>query len=159
MIRVILTFLTLLGLWLLMSGVYKELIIWLGVGSALVATLVTRRMDKIADDDALEVSLKPVAFVGYIGWLLVEIAKANWAVTKTIMSPDLPVRQHFFKVPFRQKTDLCQTIFANSITLTPGTVSVEVEDDFFWVHAISYSEDDMDALAEMDARVLRTERS
>jgi multicomponent Na+:H+ antiporter subunit E len=48
-------------------------------------------------------------------------------------------------------------IFANSITLTPGTVSVETEEGYFLVHAISYSADDMDALADMDARVSATE--
>jgi multicomponent Na+:H+ antiporter subunit E len=48
-------------------------------------------------------------------------------------------------------------IFANSITLTPGTVSVETEKGHFLVHAVSYTENDMDALADMDARVSATE--
>ena len=43
-----------------------------------------------------------------------------------------------FKVPFSQKSDLGQTIFANSITLTPGTISVEVEEDHFLVHALTF---------------------
>ena len=48
-------------------------------------------------------------------------------------------------------------IFANSITLTPGTVSVETETGHFLVHAVSYTADDMDALADMDTRISATE--
>jgi multicomponent Na+:H+ antiporter subunit E len=67
------------------------------------------------------------------------------------------IRQNLFTVPYTQRTDLGQVIFANSITLTPGTVSVETETGHFLVHAVSYTENDMDALADMDARVSATE--
>lgn len=158
MLRTLLTALVLFALWLLMSGVYKPLIIWLGVASSLIAVIVIRRMDKAADADSLQIHLKPIAAIGYWIWLMVEIAKSNWAVTKVILSPNMPLNRHIFKVPCTQKTDLGQTIFANSITLTPGTISVEVEEGEFLVHAVSYSDDDMDALAEMDRRVTAIER-
>ena len=145
------------ALWLLMSGVYKPLVIGLGAGSVLITLYVVRRMDA-QDDDQLEFSLSPIKSLGYLCWLMVEIAKANWAVTKTVLSPNMPIRQHMFKVPFTQKSELAQVIFANSITLTPGTITVETEDDEFLVHAVSYSDDDPAALAEMDARVSATER-
>lgn len=153
MLRTILTALTLFALWLLMSGVYKPLIVWLGVASSIIAVYVVRRMDNAADTDRLEVQLKPFGTIFYWFWLMVEIAKANWAVTKIILSPEMTLNRNFFKTPYTQKTDLGQTIFANSITLTPGTISVEVEKDFFWVHAVSYSDDDIEALADMDRRV------
>ncbi len=54
-------------------------------------------------------------------------------------------------------SEVAQTVFGNSITLTPGTITVEAEDDFFWVHAVGYDESDHAALAEMDARVTATE--
>ncbi len=136
-----------------MSGINDPLLIWLGVASSIVAALIMRRMDKAADAESLRIQLRPVATVFYWLWLLVEIAKANWMVTKIILSPSMPLNRHFFKVPFTQKTDLGQTIFANSITLTPGTISAEVEDGYFWVHAVAYTPDDMDALADMDAHV------
>ena len=71
----------------------------------------------------------------------------------------MPLRQHLFAVPHTQKTDLGQVIFANSITLTPGTISVETETGHFLVHAVSYSADDDAALAEMGRRVAATERT
>ena len=79
-VRLAMTGIILLSLWLLMSGIYKPLVIGFGVLSVLLAVYVVRRMDAV-DGDHLEVRLKPVAFLGYFGWLLVEIAKSNWAVT------------------------------------------------------------------------------
>jgi len=145
-----------LGLWLLLSGIYSALIVGFGVCSVLIVVFVLNRMDAV-DDDQIELRLKPIEFVQYIGWLFVEIAKANWAVTKIILSPEMPIRQHFFPVGCSQQTDLGQVIFANSITLTPGTISVETESGSFLVHAVAYSDADIEALADMDRRVSATE--
>lgn len=157
MLRPILTTLFLFGLWLVMSGVYINLIIGLGLASSILAVFVVRRMDRASDAHQLALHLAPHEVVSYFFWLMVEIFKANWAVTKTIMAPEMPIKQHYFRVPHTQKSELGQTIFANSITLTPGTITVDTFDDCFWVHAVGYSDDDHDALADMDARVTRTE--
>lgn len=157
MVRSIITVLIFIGLWLLLSGVYKPLTIGLGVLSAVIVIFVTKRMDSI-DGDRLTIDLKPVAFLKYFVWLLVEIAKANWTVAKVILTPSLPIRQHLFTVPYSQKTDLGQVIFANSITLTPGTVSVETEPGHFLVHALVYAPDTMEELAEMDRQVSAIEQ-
>lgn len=154
--RLAATILTLFVLWLLMSGLYKPLIISFGVGSVVLVIIIIRRMDKV-DEDRLQFGLNPIEFIKYFMWLLIEIAKANWAVTRVILSPEMATRQHLFKVPYSQKTDVGQVIFANSITLTPGTISVEAEPGHFLVHAVCYDESDMDALAGMDARVTATE--
>ncbi len=157
MLRKILTVLALFALWLLMSGIYKPLVVWLGVGSSLIAVMVVRRMDDAADADSLEVNLKLFATVRYWAWLMVEIAKSNWAVSKIILSPVMRLNQHHFIVPCTQKTNLGQTIFANSITLTPGTISVDVEGSGFLVHALSYEDETLPGLADMDARVTNIE--
>lgn len=157
MLRSLFTALCLFALWYLMSGIQKPLTLGLGAASALFAVWIVRRMDDAADADRLVVNLRPIESIKYFLWLLVEIAKANWAVTKIILSPEMKIKQHVFDVPFSQKSDLGQTIFANSITLTPGTISVEVEEDHFLVHALSYSSDDPAAIADMDARVTKTE--
>jgi len=157
MLRSFFTALCLFALWFLMSGITKPLTLGLGLGSAFFAIWIVRRMDDAADAGRLELRLRPFEFFKYLCWLMVEIAKANWAVTKVILSPNMPIRQKLFPVPYTQKTDLGQTIFANSITLTPGTISVEVEPDHFLVHALAYSSDDPAAIADMDARVTKTE--
>ena len=154
--RAIGSVIVLLALWLLLSGLYKPMIIGFGVVSAFVAVWVVRRMDAL-DDDRLTINLRPFAFFKYMVWLMVEIAKANWAVTKIVMSPQMPIRQHLFFVSHSQKSDLAQVVFANSITLTPGTITVETEPGKFLVHALSFSPEDMAALRDMDARVTATE--
>lgn len=150
--RVIGTAILMMALWLLMSGIYKPLIIGFGVMSVVLTLWVTRTMDKV-DDDAVELKLGVVKTAIYFGWLMVEIVKANWAVIKIVLSPKMPINQNIFRINHSQKTDLGQVIFANSITLTPGTITVETEPGKFLVHAVSYSDDDLDALADMDAHV------
>ena len=146
----------LFALWLLMSGIYKPMIVGFGAASAVVAIYVSRRMDSF-DGDRLHISLMPLKTIQYSIWLLIEIAKSNLAVTRVILSRKMPIRQNLFRVDSSQKSEIGQVIFANSITLTPGTITVETEDDHFWVHALAWSEDDNAALAGMDARVTAIE--
>ncbi|MCK0104045.1 Na+/H+ antiporter subunit E [Pseudohalocynthiibacter aestuariivivens] len=152
------SFVVLLGLWLLLSGIYQPLIVGFGVVSVLIVIFVVKRMDAL-DEDRVALRLSPVEVLKYMLWLFVEIAKANWAVTKTIMSPQMPLRQHLFSVQNTQKSDLAQVIYASSITLTPGTITVETEPGHFLVHAVAYTDEDIDALADMDRRVSAIEMS
>lgn len=154
--RIIGTALLLSALWLLLSGLFKPLVLGFGAISVAITVFVMHRMDRV-DGDKIAIDLKPVAMVRYLFWLLLEIAKSNWAVTKLILAPKIELRQHLFRIPYTQKTDLGQVIFANSITLTPGTITVETEDGTFLVHAVNYAPSDMDALADMDRRVTHTE--
>ena len=159
MLRTIITVVVLFCLWLLMSGIYQGFIVMLGFIAAAIAVFVVRRMDDVADTGRLEIRLKILITIGYFFWLLVEIAKSNWLVTKTILGLNPSIKQHFFKVLCTQETEVGKTTFANSITLTPGTISVEHEGEEIWVHALSYSEEDLDALADMNSRVSNIERA
>ena len=159
MLRTIITVVVLFCLWLLMSGIYQGFIVMLGFIAAAIAVFVVRRMDDVADTGRLEIRLKILITIGYFFWLLVEIAKSNWLVTKTILGLNPSIKQHFFKVLCTQETEVGKTTFANSITLTPGTISVEHEGEEIWVHALSYSEEDLDALADMNSRVSNMERA
>jgi len=155
-LRKVLALASLFALWLLMSGLFKPLLIGLGLVSVLAVAWLTGRMDR-QDGDRLELRLSPLGMGRYLLWLMGEIARANWAVTRIILARDMPLRQHLFRTPFSQKSDLGQVIFANSITLTPGTITVETERGGFLVHALDYSEGDAAALAEMDRRVAAVE--
>ena len=159
MLRTMITIVVLFCLWLLMSGIYQGFIVTLGFIAAAIAVFVVRRMDDVADTGRLEIRLKILNTIIYFLWLLLEIAKSNLLVTKTILGLHPYIRQHFFKVPCSQETEVGKTTFANSITLTPGTISVEHEGDEIWVHALSYSEEDLDSLADMNSRVSTIERA
>lgn len=151
------TAVVLAALWLLMSGLYDPLILSFGAASVGIVLWIMARMDK-ADGDHLDWHLKPAAFIGYILWLMGEIAKANWAVTRVVLYRGKALNQHIFTVPATQHTDIGQVMFANSITLTPGTISIETEPGQFLVHALEYSEGDLAAIADMDARVTACEK-
>ena len=145
-----------MGLWLMLSGIYKPMLVAFGILSVALVMLIVRRMDHI-DGDHVRFSIKPVKFLLYLIWLLVEIAKSNWLVTRVILARIMPIRQNLFEVPYTQKSDLGQVIFANSITLTPGTLTIETEAGDFLVHSLSYSPTDIDGLADMDRRVSEIE--
>ena len=155
-IRAFLPTLGLLALWLLMSGVYEPLIIGFGVLSSLLCVWIIARLEILTPHGFFN-GINPIGLIRYLFWLTVEIGKADWAVTKVILSADLPDRQRLILVPARQRSDVGKMLFANSITITPGTVTVETEADHFIVHALTDEAADHDALAEMGARVCNTE--
>ena len=149
------TFLTsifMVALWLMLSGIYKPMLIGFGIVSVALVMVIVRRMDQV-DGDHVRISIKPIQFFLYVLWLFIEIAKSNWRVTKIVLARTMPIRQNLFEVPYSQTSDLGQVIFANSITLTPGTLTIETETGDFLIHALSYDPTDMDALADMDRRV------
>jgi multicomponent Na+:H+ antiporter subunit E len=155
-LKTFLTSIFMMALWLMLSGIYKPMLIGFGIVSVALVMVIVRRMDQV-DGDHVRISIKPIQFFFYLFWLSIEIAKSNWRVTKIILARAMPIRQNLFEVPYTQTSDLGQVIFANSITLTPGTLTIETETGDFLVHALSYESADMDALADMDRRVTEIE--
>lgn len=156
--RIVVTAVILMALWLAMSGIYKPMLIGLGVASVVLVLVIIRRMDT-ADGDRLDIRLRPLGLLAYFLWLMVEIAKANWAVTKIVLSPGMKMRQHMFRVPHSQKSDLGQVIYANSITLTPGTITVGVDGQELNIHALTQEGADDLKDGGMDRRVCQFEGS
>jgi len=157
MLRTAILTISLFVLWLLLSGIYKPLLIFLGVVSCILTMFIVKRMNLI-DRNGISELISIPGLVSYLVWLMKEIAKSNWIVTKVILSPDGKIQQKLFDVPASQTTDIGKVIFANSITLTPGTVTVETEADHFLTHALTKETADIDALAEMDRRVTSMEK-
>lgn len=145
------------ALWLLMSGIYEPLIIGFGVVSSVLCVWIINRL-QILDARGLSNQIGLLSFGRYLFWLTVEIGKADWAVMKIILAPDALVRQRLIHVPAGQKTDFGKMLFANSITITPGTITVETEPDHFIVHALSDDAADKDALAVMENKVSALEK-
>ena len=137
--------------WLLMSGHYTPLILFLGAISVGFVLYLTKRMDAL-DEDTFEFKLKRLHF-SYWSWLAKEIFKANLDVAKVILAPNMKLSPRMLRVPTSQSSELGTVIYANSITLTPGTVSVDIEGDEIIVHALT--QELMDGLTEgdMDKRV------
>ncbi len=145
-------FITLALFWLLLSGHYTLLLIFFGVASCLLVVMIVTRMDTI-DRSHISLTLYPVNFVKYWIWLAKEIIVSNIAVTKLVLSRELKISPSIFRVPAANLSELVRVTYANSITLTPGTVSIDVGDDWIEVHALT-EETRNDLLAgKMDDRV------
>ena len=122
--------------WLLLSGHLEPLMLGLGLVSVLLTVFLVKRMTLIDHESyPLHLSSK---IPGYLVFIMQEIVKANIDVIKRIMTfKRTSISPQLFEVPTSLKSDLGQVIYANSITLTPGTVSVELEKDKILVHALT----------------------
>jgi multicomponent Na+:H+ antiporter subunit E len=157
MVRSISFFLTLAIFWLLLSGMFTPFLLAAGAGSALAVALIARRMD-LLDHEGHPVQLAWGAVLSYWPWLLKEIVKSAWDVSRRILDPRLPIAPTLAEFAPSQKTDLGLVIHANSITLTPGTVAVEVAAGRFLVHALTREGAAGLAGSEMDRRCAALER-
>ncbi|MEX2582469.1 MAG: Na+/H+ antiporter subunit E [Gemmatimonadota bacterium] len=147
----------LFGLWLVLSGHYTSFLLMVGAASTFFAVYIAVRMD-LVDHEGVPVIHLTARLWTYIPWLLKEIVLSNIAAVRIILSPDLPIKPMMLRVRSRQRTDLGRVIFANSITLTPGTVTVAVVGDTLFVHALDgESAGNMDD-SEMNRRVAGLER-
>ena len=122
----------------------------LGVISIAITLWLAKRM-RILDSETAPYLTVPQT-LSYFGWLFVEIIKANIAVVRAVLSPEMTVSPTLTRIPTPQKTDIGKVMFANSITLTPGTVSVDIQDDHILVHALLSNMSDPDDFAEMAER-------
>lgn len=143
--------------WLALSGHYTLWLIAMGVVSTAVVVWVADRMG-VADEEGHPVQMLPRAPL-YFPWLGKEIAKSAWGVTKIILSPRLPISPTMTIVTSSQRTAAGMATYANSITLTPGTITVGVDGDRFTVHALSADGARELEQGEMDKRVSRYEGS
>lgn len=138
------------ALWLGLSGHYTSLILTLGGISVFLSAILAYRFD-ILDRESSPYGRLP-SLVTYWFWLVVEIFKANWLVIKACLRSDLDINPALVKVKTACESDLARTVFANSITLTPGTVSIEIEGNKILVHALYEEHAQPEAFIEMDRR-------
>lgn len=137
----ILTFIFLFGFWLFLSGKFDLFHLSLGVISCLIVSFASS--DLLFGDQQKSVTARlreAFRFIPYCAWLLYQIVLANMHVIGLALSPRLMNRHidpHIFTFRTRLKTDFARFVLANSITLTPGTVTVRIDGDLFYVHAIS----------------------
>ena len=151
----ILLSLSLAVFWLLNSGHYTSLILFLGAASIVIVLYIVHRMD-VVDHESQPVHLTLI-IPGYYIWLIKEIIISNILVVKHIWLGNKSISPVFKTITVSQKTDMGKVIYANSITLTPGTVTVSVDGDKFLVHALlQESIKDLEA-GEMDRRVSQLE--
>jgi multicomponent Na+:H+ antiporter subunit E len=110
------------------------------------------------DGYEIDINLKITQTLKYLFWLTVEVSKCNVAVVKLLLARKVRIAQEFVEIPVSTKNDLAQVIFANSITLTPGTVTVETEDNSLLVHVLNLDNSTESELGNMGQRVSSLEK-
>ena len=147
------------GLWLLLSGFFdNSLLLSFGALSCALVVFVAWRVETI---DPEEQPLRPrfgPQLLWYWPWLLWQVVLANVDVVKRILDPKLPIAPMLITLKPSQRSDLGRVIYANSITLTPGTVTASLSGDSLEVHALTREGADKLLAGDMDRRVAGLER-
>jgi multicomponent Na+:H+ antiporter subunit E len=141
------------GFWLILSGHYEPLLLALGAVSVALVMLLLRRMD---DADHEPGELYPTAALfGYFVWLMGCVIRSNIDLARRIWHPSLPIQLSWTRLDTKVTTPMEKTLYANSITLTPGTLTTDVRDDHFMVHSLSQGSIDELREGEMERRIRR----
>src|SRR5271166_2392020 len=145
----------LFAFWLALSGHYTPGLIAAGAACAVLCVLAAVRM-RVLDEEAHPIELFFRALT-YFPWLAGEIVKSALSVAKIILNPRLPIAPTVTVVRASQRTPVGVVTYANSITLTPGTITVGLDGPELTVHALT-PEGALDLeTGGMDRRVTRFE--
>jgi multicomponent Na+:H+ antiporter subunit E len=155
--RPLVTFVLLFVVWLAWSGHTEPLLVALGVASAAIATVLGWKLGVI-DEEGYPYQLAR-GFITFIPWLIWEIVKANLQVARIILTPNMPIRPVLARVRASQKTEIGRVIHANTITITPGTVTLDLTEHDLVVHALTPEGASADASGVIDRRICRLEGS
>jgi len=140
--------------WLVLSGHYTPMLMIFGAVSVLLVVWFIHRMNRVdGKPSIIHLSFK---LAHYGAWLLKAVVLSNIDVASRIWNPRLPISPVWKRVDIKLSSDLQKTLYANSITLTPGTLTTDVKGDHFMVHALSEAGIEDLKEGEMERRIERT---
>ncbi|MGB5253796.1 MAG: Na+/H+ antiporter subunit E [Sedimenticolaceae bacterium] len=119
--------------WLLLVGSLDRQELVAGLLVAGVVAMLTLGRPSVLDGIRLS-PRAPLAFLSYLAALLVALVRANLDMARRVLTPSLPLRPALVRINTSLRSDLGRLVLANSITLTPGTLSIDVEGDALIVH-------------------------
>ena len=151
----LITFIILFVFWIFLSGQFDIFHLSLG---GISCVLVSRISGNLLFREKSIRSAYPwevLRFLTYLPWLLYQIVLANIHVAYLVLHPNMLtlIDPHIIRFKVKLKTDIGLTTFANSITLTPGTITVLIHEGSFYVHAINQKVTDDLLTGEMEDRV------
>lgn len=120
--------------WLVWSGLYKPLLLSLGAFSCLLCVYLAHRVGFFKERSGLHLIAR---LPGYWLWLFVEIVKSSIDVAKIVLNPKLPISPTVVELKAKPKGPIGQAILGNSITLSPGTVTLDVHEGILQVHCLT----------------------
>jgi len=149
--------LTFMLLWLFLSGLMKPMVLGLGLVSCLLCVWLASRMHRTEESE--QPALRPLRLIAYLPWLFKEVLLANLQVMRIVLRPRMALDPVLFQLQASQRSSLCRVIYGNSITLTPGTLTLDVDGKTMLVHALERAGVEGLRSGEMDRRVSSLETS
>ena len=132
----------LFGLWIILSGRFELKYLLFGIAASALVSWISLPLQRVSDIPGEKgywlLSMKFSKLAGYWIWLFFEIVKSSWNVAKAVMSPQMKINPHTieFVCPFSHPVAV--TTLVNSIILTPGTVTLNVQEgNRFVVHVLT----------------------
>ena len=136
------TFLILYLVWILLTGINSQELLFGAIAVLAVLILFPKKSELFED---VKFNPKSIMFmIVYLFVFLWELLKSNLDVAYRVLSPALPINPGIVKVKTKLKSKIGRAVLANSITLTPGTLTVETKGDEFYIHWIDVSSKDVD---------------
>ena len=152
----VLTVLIMFAFWIFLSGEFSFILLLSGVISSLLVSYMSNDL-LIGNGDMKLGLIRTIRFIRFLPWLLWQIVLANIDLALRTLHPKMPINPILINIKNNLKTDLGMVILANSITLTPGTVTIDVNENEFLVHVISEKAAQSLISGEMQARVKKIE--
>ncbi len=150
--NLIMTFVMLFGFWVLLSGKYDLFHLSLGIVCSLLVAYHTHDL-LFANVRVGDTRVIAWRFFAYIPWLLYQIITSNIYVASVVLGPKHRVKPQIIRFKTKLESDISWVTLANSITLTPGTITMDIQDGEFFVHALDKKvADDLHA-GEMEDRI------
>jgi len=144
LLNFLLLFATLLLFWVWLNGSLAADVLIIGVISAFIIALLFR--DSLAVFSDLNSTPRALGYsVLYVFFFIKELIKSNISLAAIVLSPKLPINPGIVKVRTRLKSPMGRLLLANSITLTPGTLTVELEGEWLYIHWVTVESTDIDA--------------
>lgn len=154
-IRILIATVALFSLWLLLSGHFEPLLLSLGALSCIFVAWVSEKLGLFSSNHAtLKLNLKLPAF---LPWFFIEVVKSNIDVSFRILHPKLPIKPNRMTLDTSQHSDVATALYANCITLTPGTYCLDLEGNSIEVHSLTKALAEDLKTGEMSKRILALE--
>jgi len=150
------TFIFLYPTWLLLSGPdhYDPFHLSLGLLCCSLVAFLSHDIlfENIMDKNRVIIMIR---FLRYLPWLIYQIILASLHVAYLVLSPKMPIDPRVIQFKTKLKSDVSKVTLANSITLTPGTITMDIVDGEFYVHAIDEKSASGLLTSGMESRVAR----
>ena len=146
------TFFILFIFWALLSGKYDSFHLTLGAICSIIIAYLTHEL-LFANVRVGDTMLIVQRFITYIPWLVYQIILSNIHVAYLALSPKMPIEPQILRFSTKLESDISWVTLANSITLTPGTITMDIKEGEFFVHALSKKVADDLNTGEMEDRI------